>query len=257
MATFEVIDPAALPAHDGYRAPFCTSRGHLRSRVRTPEGFGQFVVYGDLEAGSEISWEAEHGDEGVFVLDGRVDLEGTAVPAKGAVVIEAGAPARLRALAGTRLLHLGSTRPGPRLESVIGPPSTDRPSVHVFGPEGLARESYGTSDLTFYADSYCDGCRISLFRNNGHAAHVDASHSHSVHEMITVTEGELQVGRDTVRALKTLAIPADRRYGYRTRGPWEFINFRLDASWYLAAPGTEPIPERIGVTSDARVVAPD
>lgn len=256
MATFEVIDPAGLPEHEGYGAPFCTARGRLRSRVRAPEGFGQFVVYGDLDAGAEISWGEEHGDEGVFVLEGEVDLDGTVVATKGAAVIEAGAPARLRAATGTRLLHVGSTVPGPNLHSVIGPPNTEHPHVHVFGPEGLATESYGVSDLTFYADSYCDGCRISLFRNNGRGPHVDASHTHSVHELITVTEGELRVGRDTVRAVKTLAIPANRRYGYRTDGPWEFVNFRLDASWYMGAPGTEPIPERIGVTSDARVVAP-
>jgi quercetin dioxygenase-like cupin family protein len=257
MASFEVIDPATLPEADDYLAPFCTARGGVRSRFRAPEGFGQFVVYGDLDAGAEVEWGAAHGDEGVYVLDGEVETQGTVVPRKGAIVIEAGAPASLRATTGTRLLHLGSTAPGPMLDSVIGPPATDHPKVHVFGPEGAAAETYKVIDLTFFTDSYCDGCRISLFRNRGHAPHVDSSHSHTVHEMITVTEGELQVGRDTVPAVRTLAIPADRRYGYRTKGPWEFVNFRSDASWYVGGPGTEPIRERIGVTDDPQVPATD
>jgi quercetin dioxygenase-like cupin family protein len=255
MATFEVIDPAELEESDSYQAPFCSSEGSVRSRVRAPEGFGQFVVYDDLEPCAEVTWAPEHGDEGVYVLEGEVEVDGTSVPRKGAVVLEAGAPARLRATAPSRLLHVGSTEPGPFLDSVIGPPDTANPSVHVFGPEGRGTERYGVIDLTFFTDSYCDGCRISFFRNLGHEAHVDASHSHTVHEMITVTEGELQVGPDRVPAVRTLAIPAGRRYGYRTKGPWEFVNFRSDASWYVGKPGTEPIRERVGVTDDPAAAA--
>ena len=56
MATFEVIDPAALPLVERYQAPFCTAQGPARSRFRAPDGFGQFVVYGDLDAGAELTW---------------------------------------------------------------------------------------------------------------------------------------------------------------------------------------------------------
>jgi hypothetical protein len=256
MAEYEVIDSDALPEVEGYQAPFCTSSGGVRSRFRAPEDFGQFVCYADLDTGAEVAWDDTHGDEGVFVVSGEVEVSGAGtgdgvVGAKGAVIVEAGAPARLMAKVPTRLLHLGSTVAGAMTESTIGPPSGDAPTVHVYGPEGKAGRDYGALGNVFYADSYCDGCRISLFRVTGHEPYVGTSHLHTVHEMITVTEGELQVGRDTAGPLVTLAIPANRRYGFRTKGPWEFVNFRLDASWYVLGPGSEPVREGIGAGAGA------
>ncbi|HVX22611.1 MAG TPA: hypothetical protein VHB02_14785 [Acidimicrobiales bacterium] len=250
MASLQIIDPEELEWQGGYRAPFCSARGDVRSGMAVPDGFSQFVLYADLGPGAEVGWTDHHGDEGVFVLEGEVEVAGTVIPAKGAAVIEAGAPASLRATTDARLLHLGSTVPGPQSESVIGPPANDHPTVHAFGPDGKAVDVYDDIHQAFYADSYCDGCRIALFRISGPGPYVAASHIHTVDELITVTEGALQVGPDTVGAVKTVAIPAERRYGFRTSGPWEFVNFRLDASWYTAAPGSVPIRERIGAGTE-------
>jgi quercetin dioxygenase-like cupin family protein len=250
MPDYEVIDPEQLPELEAYQAPFCTASGTVRSRFRAPEGFGQFVVYADIGAGAEIAWSQVHGDEGIVVLDGEVEVDGQSVPKKGAIVVEAGAVTRLRATVDSQLLHLGSTVGGPQMESVLGPPRTDHPAVHLFGPDGKASRPYEVLVNTFYADAQCEGCRIALFRVNGSAPYVVPSHSHSAHEMLTVTEGSLQVGRDTATPLMTLAIPADRRYGFRSKGPWEFVNFRLDGSYFTGLPGSAPIKEGIGAFAE-------
>jgi hypothetical protein len=41
----------------------------------------------------------------------------------------------------------------------------------------------------------------------------------------------------------SVAIPAGRRYGFRTPGPYRFINYRRDASTFTGAPGSEPVAE--------------
>ena len=110
MPDYQVIDPATLPELDLYQAPFCTATGGVRSRFKAPEGFGQFVVYATLDAGAEVAWAQDHGDEGVFVLDGEVEGDGQIVPKKGAIVVEAGATAHLRASEASQLLHLGLVR---------------------------------------------------------------------------------------------------------------------------------------------------
>ena len=41
----------------------------------------------------------------------------------------------------------------------------------------------------------------------------------------------------------SVAIPAGRRYGFRTPGAYRFLNYRKDASTYTGAPGTNPVVE--------------
>jgi quercetin dioxygenase-like cupin family protein len=243
---YEVIDRETLPEISGYAAPFCVSQGIVRSRFSAPEGFGQFVLYADLDAGAEVEWNDEHGDEGIFVLAGEVEVDGKAAPAKGGAIVESNAKARLRAKVDSRLLHLGSTVASPPTDSALGAPDPNGHGVHVYDASGKAAIPFANGIINnYFADSHCPTCRISLFRVSGPEAQRTESHSHSVHELITVTEGELQVGRDVVRPLMTLAIPRDRRYGFRAKPHWEFVNFRLDASYFTKAPGSTPILEGI------------
>jgi hypothetical protein len=58
--------------------------------------------------------------------------------------------------------------------------------------------------------------------------------------MIYVTEGTLRVGPDEVHAGMSIAIRGGRRYGFRTTGPHEFINYRADLATLLM--GTDKVP---------------
>ena len=265
-AEFEVIDSTALPERDGHGAPFTTSRGPVRSRSHAPAGFDQFVAHGTLGRGAVLEWGSGHGDEGVFVLAGDVRVDGCDVGAKSAVVIEADAATTLEAVSDARILHVGSTIPGPVVASSYGAPDTSTRSVHVHDAETAPVLTYEFPPVevdgvihddvvrtAWFSDGGCPSCRIALFRVWGTGPHRGKSHHHSAHELITVTEGEIQVGRDRVVPGMTLAIPAERRYSFRTAMPWEFVNFRSDVSTMTVNPGDPPVLD--GPTFQGRIAS--
>lgn len=254
MPVYEVIDPEQLPPSDTYDAPFTTAEGSVTTRSRSPEGFDQFIVYATVAAGAVLRWDTTHGDEGVFVRSGELEVDGQRISAKGAIVIESTCPATARAVVDCELIHVGSTVAGPRTAGAFGPPTADGHRVHVHQPDGKRAQRYapmgklwepGSGDepvlqVSFYEDCTCATCRIALFRVAGRSPHHGKSHHHSEHELITVTEGELQVGRDRLLPGMTAAIPANRRYGFTTTDRWEFLNYRSDVSYMIRNPGDEP-----------------
>jgi quercetin dioxygenase-like cupin family protein len=248
MAQYAIIDPELLSRENRHGAPFCVTQGEIWSRSAFPDGFGQFIVYSEVSAGAELRWDEHHGDEGVFVIDGEVEVSGERAGKKGAVLVEAYAPATLRAVTDSYLLHVGSTVPEARNDSIIGAPNPNGHGVHVHGPKGIASAVYeGKVTTTFFSDAHCETCRIALFRVSGSCS-IDkpVSHSHSAHELITVIEGELRVGRDLIKGVTTLAIPGNRRYGFiTTDDAWEFVNFRLDASYMTMSPRDAPVLETV------------
>jgi hypothetical protein len=140
------------------------------------------------------------------------------------------------------------------MSSAIGPPREDGHGVHVYehgtspmmsytnGPVELNGRMFEDAvDTAIYADGTCETCRIALFRVAGTGPHKSTSHSHSADELISVIGGEIQLGRDWVRSGMTVAIPGDWRYGFRTFGPWEFINYRADASYTIRNPSDPPV----------------
>jgi quercetin dioxygenase-like cupin family protein len=253
-AEFEVIDSRALPELDGYAAPFTKAVGRVRSRYYAPAEFGQFVAHGTLDRGAELAWASSHGDEALFVLEGEVRVDGQPVGLKEAVVIESDVAAVLEVTADARFVHVGSTEPGPNNESVFGPPDTTKRSVHVHTPatSPVVRHELGTVEVdgvvhddivntAWFADGRCPSCRVALFRVWGDGPHRGASHHHSAHELITVTAGQIQVGRDRIEPGMTLAIPAERRYSFRASGRWEFLNYRSDISSITRNPADPPV----------------
>lgn len=263
MPANQVIDPSLLPERRGSRAPFTTSAGEVTTRVCVPEGFQQFVADVTLEKGAQLSWAGEQGDEALIVLDGSVTADGALIRRKGAVVVESGVAATVVAAEAARVLHVGSTRAGPVTSSVIGPPldegrgvhcqhlDADRTRTYTFEPvevDGQLLDDVVHSE--FYTDGTCPTCRIAVFRVWGAGPHRGASHSHSADELITVTEGEIVIGGERLTSGMTIAIPADRLYGFRTSAPWEFINYRADASFMTRARGGEPTFD--GLTPPAR-----
>jgi hypothetical protein len=123
--------------------------------------------------------------------------------------------------------------------------------VAVIPPDGV-QTTHGIDDhgaevyATLLADPRRPTCRLDLFRVKGLAETVTGSHSHTEDELIHVTEGALQVGRHTVCAGMTIAVRNGRRYGFRTRGPFEFINYRSDISNVIMGTQKQPSAELAG-----------
>ncbi len=242
MAQLDVMEPSALES--GYLAPTCRATGTLASARFHPAGYSLWQVSAELGAGAELRWEGTHGDEALYVLEGTVEAAGQLCGPDGAVVVEADAAATVRAVTDTRLLHVGSiSRPRPRTTADAGSPGT--PGVHVVDVASGRHVRFEGHPIenVYFADSTCPSCQIVLFSVSCDEAHVAASHLHSEDEIIHVVDGELQVGPQTLRAGMSVAIPAGRRYGFRTPGAYKFINYRRDASTFTGAPGSDPVVE--------------
>ena len=81
----------------------------------------------------------------------------------------------------------------------------------------------------YYTDGTCPTCRITFFSVDGRGLdepHRVGSHVHSHDEIVHVLEGDLQIGQVTVSEGMSVAVPANRRYGFRTPGPFRFLNYQ-------------------------------
>jgi quercetin dioxygenase-like cupin family protein len=236
-----VVTSADAVWTDGYGAPSCTASGDIRSALFSPEGYSLWQVDAELSAGAELAWDVEgHGEEAVYVLEGELEVDGTRCGPETTAIVEAGAAAHMRALTDTKVIHFGPSSTTPPADGLFGPPSESGRGVHVFDIEQARPLSEdGSYGARYYADSTCDTCRITFFKVSSPDARTAASHIHSEDEIIHVLTGELRVGPNVVGAGTSVAIPGNYRYGFRTPGPFSFLNYRRDASTYIAAPGTE------------------
>ncbi|HEX4082919.1 MAG TPA: hypothetical protein VHX40_08150 [Acidimicrobiales bacterium] len=229
---------------NGYLAPSCEAEGPVRSALFHPDGYSLWELEAELAAGSALRWGADHADEAVFVLDGELALDGTACDPKTAVIIEAGVPATVRAVSDARILHFGPTEAEAPIDGLLGPALGVGHQVHVVDADDAPQVGSGDGPgAVYYADSSCPTCRIALFEVHCGTPHVVSSHTHSEDEIIRVMTGELRVGRVTVTAGMSIAVPGELRYGFRTPGPYSFLNYRRDASLYVGTPGSPPILE--------------
>jgi quercetin dioxygenase-like cupin family protein len=239
MAQLDVMEPSTLESD--YLAPTCVATGTVASALFHPADYSLWQVSAELGAGAELSWHGAHGDEALFIVEGAVEAGGRRCGADGTVVIEADASGTVRALPDTKLLHVGSTSasaPAALTGSAV-------PGMHVVDAVSGRHVRFAGHPVEsiYYADSTCPTCRIVFFSISCDQPRVAASHLHSEDEIIHVLDGELQVGPQTVRAGMSVAIPAGRRYGFRTPGAYRFLNYRKDASTYTGAPGTDPVVE--------------
>jgi hypothetical protein len=211
-------------------------------------------VVAELDAGAELVWDDDHGDEVVYVVSGGLEIDGTRCGPESSVIVESGVATTARAEAPTRLLHFGPTDAAAPSDGFLGAPARDGRTVHVVdehhGQTLRVESSELDSFVRYYADSTCPTCRITFFRTVVNTPYVAPSHVHSEDEIIHVLAGELQVGRATVSAGMSMAIPKDLRYGFRASGPFSFLNYRRDISTIVNAPGSEPILENLQRTRD-------
>ncbi len=226
---------------DGYHAPWCVANGPARSALFRPDGDTLWNVTAELVAGTELEWDTVHGDEAIFVLSGDLEVNGRRCGPEGVVIVESGVPATIRAVVDTSLLHFGPASPEPPSDGPIGPAAPDGHSVRVLTAEEA--ETLRTGVLTFYTDGSDPTCRMAFFLNDGNhsdAARSVGSHKHSADEIIHVVEGSISLGPSTVAAGRSVFVPGDRRYGFRTPGRLRFLNYRRDVSTVVHTPGTEP-----------------
>ncbi len=243
MVGLQVKDVVA-ELESGYLAPSCKAEGTVRSALFQPDGYSLWELEAELGASSELRWDEDHGDEVVFVLAGELELDGAVCVPQTTVIVEAGVPATARAVSDARILHFGpATRDAP-MDGLLGPALDVGRQVHIVGPEDAPQVGSGDGPgAMYYADSSCPTCRVAFFEVHCGTAHVVSSHTHSQDEIIRVMSGELRVGRVRVSAGMSVAIPGEHRYGFRTPGPYSFLNYRRDASLYVASPGSTPIME--------------
>ncbi len=231
-----VLDPGPTTPADRYPADTCALRGSASTRLAATDDSPLWLVEADLEPACELRWDSGHGDEALYVQEGALEYEGRTCPRGGAMIVERGVAARVRALQATRLVHFGArTEPdagaggADRGAHVIGPGGADR-GVHVIGPGGMFAEVDDKRETRFFADSTCPTCSITLLYTARSFDFRSAPHSHSQDELVYVLEGEIQLGRNRLVPGATAFIPADQPYGFHAPDGFAFLNYRRGAS---------------------------
>ncbi len=218
-----------------YPAPFCTARGGAKGSFR--EAHSLWIVHGFLASGAELSWNSVHGDEALYVHSGALAYGERLCEAGGSIIVEAGVPARVRAVGATEIMHFGPAESAAPTTGPLGPAKSEGHGVHVIGEaDGTrmgAKAPTGVEyDVLYYKDGSCPTCRLCIFRVASDRAGLTVPHIHTQDEIIHVLQGELHVGKIVVPAGKSIAIKANIRYGFTTPGPALFLNYRADASYY-------------------------
>lgn len=206
-----------------------------------------------LSGSNSMVWHGNRGDEAVFVLGGEVEIDGERCAARSGIVIEAGAVTVLRAATNAHLLRLYSVV-GPSWQ-LIGPPLR-RGGIHVTPPVPAPRPGDSPTQH-FFADSYCDSCRINVFQVSAGQRITSYSHYHSEDEIIFVLDGKLLIAQQRVGEGSSVFVPAGRRYRLTTRSAFSYVNFRPDASTVTIGSRRPPVlePGRDGGVPERYVAA--
>jgi quercetin dioxygenase-like cupin family protein len=235
-----------------YAAPGCDISGTARGSTFRPDGSELWRVVGELPAGAELEWASDHGDQGIYVLDGAIAVDGARVGAGSTVLVEAGVHLAVTVAADSKVVHFGSSPIDPAHAGPLGPAAPEGRGIHVIRPDEGGRISTGArgANTVYFGDGTCATCRIVLFVVD-HPGDVDghrsSSHSHSQDEIIHVLDGEIHVGPLAVSPGMAVFVPGNVRYGWHTDGPFRFLNYRRDVSEYMRAPGSEPMLETLTV----------
>jgi quercetin dioxygenase-like cupin family protein len=248
VAGFTITRSVDVEPSDAYGPRGFGVDGDVTACVVSPADFSLWLVRSDLADGAGLEWPARHGDEAVYVIDGALELEqpdgSVVIPPAGAAVVEADAPARLRARGATTLMHVGPADSAPPVAGFNGPADPGGHGVHAVGPKGTYARVDADGDSHYYADSTCPTCRITLLSVGRNGANRSAPHSHTQDELIHVVSGGLTLGARRVGPGDTLAIAAGVRYGFTgDDGGFLFLNYRADASEQHWPDGRPPLTE--------------
>jgi hypothetical protein len=235
----------------GYRIPGVRPVGTCRSSLFAPPDFALQLVRATLARGTELHSSARTGDEVLYVVSGSISTGGTVCPAGGVLLVDEGAALDLRAEGETVLLHFGRQDSA---EPAAG--HTGRMRVRVIGPAGAYAAVDTARDTRFYADSD-EEFSATFFSTGRTGPYRSLPHSHSQDEIIYVVTGGLTLGSRPVPVGSAIAVPANRKYGFRgDDAGFALLNYRAGPSYFSGSDGVPPFLEGGRATGMARVVDP-
>lgn len=231
MAKFTTMAYDEVEPSTTYQAPR-RATGVVSSRRLSPEGYSLWLCDSELADGGTLTWDEAHGDDGMYVLGGELEVDGRRCPQDGAVVVESDVATVARAVGPTRIAHFGCALAEPPTGGRFGPPAPRGHGVHVLGPRGrfLSGKLEGVHAV-WYADSTCETCRAQLLKVTSYPSDRNTAHHHSQDEIIYLVAGTMRLGAYELGAGTALSIPANARYAPKA-GPngHVFLNFRRDVS---------------------------
>jgi quercetin dioxygenase-like cupin family protein len=252
MKQLAIDDDLGGSEEPGYRFLGVRPIGPCRSSLFAPPGFALQMVRATLAGGTELHWSPHPGDEVVYVISGSLSAGDQRCPTGGALLVDEGSPLHLQAERETVLLHfgrrdtLGDAAPGPT-----------RGRVQIVGPAGTYATADAARDTRFYAESDED-FSATFFSTARTGPYRSLPHSHSQDEIIYVAAGSVTFGARQVRAGSAIAVPADRRYGFRgDDAGFTLLNYRRGPSHFSGSHGVPPFLEGGRATGMAQVAAPD
>lgn len=212
---------------------FGAATGLEACRILSPDEYDLWLAVLEVAAGTVLTWSEVHGEEGIHVLSGGLDVDGQPCPEGGAVIVEADVAVTARATQPSRLVHVGSRTSATKHEPASAAPAADRRGVHVVGPAGwFVSGSQDRSHARWFSDGTCPTCQIALFdvsadEDPGRSR----AHTHSADEIIYVVSGTMRLGRRLVPAGTSLCISGGTRYA-QSAGPGgcTFLNYRKESS---------------------------
>jgi quercetin dioxygenase-like cupin family protein len=231
MAKMAAINHEDVKPETTYQAPR-EATGVVWSKALSPPGYALWLTKSELEDGGTLTWSNRHGDDGVYVLSGSLEIGGRSIPAGGAIIVESGAEASARAAGTTKIVHVGTASDTPPTDGLLGAPKPDGHHTHLVDPEGhfVSGQREGVRAVWF-ADSTCPTCRIALFTVEVDGRKDGAAHHHTADEIIFVLGGSISMGRATYGPGTALSIPGGVRYGFvGDPSGHHFLNFRRDIS---------------------------
>ena len=252
MKQLAIDDDLGGSEEPGYRFLGVRPIGPCRSSLFAPPGFALQMVRATLAGGTELHWSPHPGDEVVYVISGSLSAGDQRCPTGGALLVDEGSPLHIRAGRETVLLHFGR-------QDTLGdaPPGPRRAGVQIVGPAGTYATADAARDTRFYAESDED-FSATFFSTGRTGPYRSLPHSHSQDEIIYVAAGSLTLGARLVPAGSAIAVPADRRYGFRgDDAGFTLLNYRRGPSRFSGSDGAAPFLEGGRATGMARVAAPD
>jgi hypothetical protein len=239
----------------GYRAPGCQFSGEASSSLGVARQQGQWLLRGVIGAGGELAWDVDHGEQAVVVLAGSLVGQGRRIGAGGAVLLESGVPVSIGVVEDAEVVHFGAFPDRVPQVGPYGPPGPSGHRLHVLDDGDVPEYRFPDYETTghavrWYADSSCPTCRMTLLQPRCAVPRVSPSHTHTQDELIHVTRGALRVGSLVIGAGSTVCVPAEYRYGFRSDGPYEFLNYRSDASYQTRRFQDDPWLESAPVTTE-------
>jgi len=206
----------------------------------SPDPYSLWMTVSELDDGATIEWDDAHGDDGLYVIRGTLEVDGASCPTDGAVIVESGVACTARAVGVTTVVHCGAQDAAPPVDGLYGAPDAQGHCVHVVGDRGwFASGNRERVAVRWFADSTCPTCRIALFhvwRSEGGVR--DRSHTHTQDELIYLLAGSVIIGGVEHGPGTCLAIPALTRYSLMSgEDGFAILNYRRDVSVQAYRPG--------------------